>query len=302
MPRASEVAAQQLGEKLIEQFKTPLALPKALAQIFVTGVRGRHADNYSWANQLIVALSGYSDSAGYGQWKDMGRQVCKGETGFWIFKPYLKTITDRDKDSGEERRIQIPIGFGSVKVFGLEQTDVVNEELWAKHRPDDGHIREFLDGLPLKNVAEEWGLKLTVYNGKDGKPLGWYRPSSRAIALGVENVATFAHELIHAADDKLGNLKPTNDRAIRQKEEIVAELGGAILLMAMGFEKEADLGGAWNYINSWSGAEGDHEKLVRACNSILNRTCKCVALVLETAGLWEKPSVPLAGSLQAVTA
>jgi len=292
MPSKSEVAAQELGQKLLDQFKDPTALPKALSQLFIRGVKNRHAANYSWTNQLLVALAGYSDSAGYGQWQTMGRQVRKGEHGFWILKPYLKTFTRKDPDSGEERAVKVPVGFGAVKVFGLEQTDVANEELWEKHRPDDSQTREFLDGLPLKDVADAWGLKLTAYNGVEGKALGWYRPSSGTIALGVENVATFAHELIHAADDKLGNLKLTNDRATRQKEEIVAELGGAILLTAIGYEQEADKGGAWSYINSWSGAEGDHDKLVRACNQVLNRTCQCVALVLETAGLWQAPDEP----------
>lgn len=288
-PRKSEQAALDLGNKLLEQFKDSKALPAAMSQIFINGIKNRHAAGYSWTNQLIVALAGYSDSAGYGQWQEMGRQVRKGETGFWILKPYLKSLTVKDKDTGEESRIKVPVGFGAVKVFGLEQTDVANEELWEKHRPDDSQTREFLDGLPLTDVAEQWGLKLTAYNGVEGKALGWYRPSSKTIALGVENVATFAHELIHAADDKLGNLKATTDRATRQKEEIVAELGGAILLTAIGYEQEADVGGAWNYINSWSQANGDHDKLVRACNQVLNRTCQCVALVLETAGLWERP-------------
>lgn len=288
-PRASEIGVQDLGERLIAQFKDPLALPKALSQIFIKGCRGRHADSYSWTNQFIVALAGYSDSAGYNQWQAMGRQVRKGEKGFWILKPFLITLTRKDADTGEEKRVKIPRGFGGVRVFGLEQTDVVNDKLWDKHRPDDSVTREFLDSLPLRAVADAWGLQLSAYNGKQLQAYGWYRPDKKVIALGVENVSTFAHELIHAADDRLGNLKATRQQDVRQREEIVAELGGAILLLALGYEQEADVGGAWNYINSWSQANGDPEKLMRACNSMLNRTCECVALVLETAGLWEKP-------------
>jgi len=69
----------------------------------------------------------------------------------------------------------------------------------------------------------------------------------------VENLATWAHELIHAADDRLGNMIETGQHF---RSEIVAEMGGAVLLYAMGYKKDADL-------------------------DVIERTCQAVALILE---------------------
>jgi len=99
-----------------------------------------------------------------------------------------------------------------------------------------------------------------------------------AIALGVENFATWAHELVHAADYKAGKLV---ERGQHWRSETVAELGGAILMRCLGYETEADLGGAWKYISKY--ALGADIKPLKACLDVLDRTCNAVALILATA-------------------
>ena len=66
---------------------------------------------------------------------------------------------------------------------------------------------------------------------------------------GVENLTTWAHELVHAADHKLGGLK--------------------------------ERGGASEYIKRYC----DREKRdpVSACMSVIKRVCEAVNLILETA-------------------
>ena len=88
-------------------------------------------------------------------------------------------------------------------------------------------------------------------------------------AIGVENLATWAHELIHAADDRNGTLK---ERGQHWLSETVAELGGAVLLYAAGYEREADIGGAWDYISHYA-KENDVEP-IKACTTALERVCK----------------------------
>ena len=55
--------AETVATRIIEAFERG-DVPKALAPIFIKRA-GRHCDTYSWCNQLIVALSGYSDAMGY---------------------------------------------------------------------------------------------------------------------------------------------------------------------------------------------------------------------------------------------
>src|SRR5208283_4444753 len=96
--------------------------------------------------------------------------------------------------------------------------------------------------LPLREVADSWRLSVEAYNGAGGGFLGKYRHGT-GIALGIENLSTWCHELVHAADDRNGTL-----RGKKIGKETVAELGGAVLLRILGYENEADLGGCWEYI------------------------------------------------------
>lgn len=287
--------AEAVGNQIVDLFKSG-ELPKALAPVFLR-CGGRHADGYSWSNQLIVALRGFSDAMSYGKpangkkpatgWVSVGRQVRGGERATSILAPCKGKRKITDADTGEAEDRMVVYGFRGVPVFGLEQTDVIDEKLWEKHKPDNAKTQEFLDGLPLREVAGEWGLQLQAYSGRDGGAHGWYRGGHlgpTAIAIGVENVSTFAHELVHAADDLNGTMN-RGGRHSREYEdgEVVAELGGAILLYSLGYERDADLGGAFKYITAWTKGRDP----VSACMQMLNRTCEAVALILETAGLRE---------------
>ena len=103
---------------------------------------------------------------------------------------------------------------------------------------------QWMNALPLIEVARAWGLDVDAFNGFDGAPKGKY-VRKKAIAMGVTNLATWAHELIHAADDRLGNL---TERGQHWRSEVVAELGGAILLEALGCDFESDWGGCFECV------------------------------------------------------
>lgn len=270
--------AEAVATKIVEAFEAG-NVPKALAQVFIKRA-GRHCDGYSWTNQLLVALSGYADAMGYGAkdkssgWLSVGRQVRKGEKSTAILAPCVRKIDDPKADGGKRSVI---FGFRSASVFGIEQTDVCDADLWAKHSKGNEDAEQFLADLPLADVAKGWDLTLQAYSGRQASALGWYRHGS-AIALGVENLATWAHELVHAADDRNGKLV---ERGQHWRSETVAELGGAILMMVMGYETEADLGGAWDYISKYA-ATAKIEP-VKACMDVLKRTCEAVSMILEAA-------------------
>ena len=266
--------AESVAGRILDVFKTG-NVPEALAPIFIRRDGDLPCGKWSWSNQLLTALAGFDDARGFRQWESVGRRVCKGERAFYILAPCHRKVTGKDSDTGAETERLVIYGFRSVAVFGYEQTD-------GQPLPDREQERQFIDELPLIGVARKWGLSVKTYGGRDGKALGWYR-HGQAIALGVENLSTWAHELIHAADDRLGNL---NERGQHWRSETVAELGGAVLLHACGYQRDADLGGCWEYIRKYA----EHAKIqpVSACMRVLNRVCKAVALVLETASELER--------------
>ena len=264
-------SAELVAAKIVDAFKTG-NLPKALAPIFVRRKDGVPCRAWSWGNQLLCILSGTQDARGMKQWNAVGRSVKKGSKCFDILVPLMRTVTAKDAETGEEKKFQVLYGFGTAPVFSVEATE-------GKDVPKiDEDVSRWMNSLPLIEVARAWGLDVDAYNGLDGAPKGKY-VRKKAIAVGVKNLSTWAHELIHAADDRLGNLR---ERGQHWRSEVVAELGGAILLEALGHDCESDRGGCFDYVQSYA-QEAGLEPL-QACMSVLKRTCEAVNLLLSEAG------------------
>lgn len=257
--------AQAAADRIVAAFRAG-KIPEALAQVFVHRADDVPCRSWSVLNQLIVALAGSSDARGFRQWQAVGRYVNKGERSIHILVPLCRKA--EDPETGEER-VHL-YGFKGAPVFGFEQTG-------GAPLPVDHAAQRFLDSLPLVTVARSWGLSVESYNGQAGRAFGKYR-RGQGIALGVENLSTWAHELIHAADDRLGNLKEFGQH---WRSETVAELGGAVLLGCIGRSVEADLGGCWRYVKAY--ADKADLQPVTACRRVVERVCAAVNLVLDEA-------------------
>lgn len=155
----------------------------------------------------------------------------------------------------------------------------------------DVAVDRWLQLLPLRIVADLWGLSVQAYNGVSSSPLGCCRCSLErpSIAIGVWNLSTWAHELVHAADYRNGTMM---EPSLHWRQETVAELGGALLLKTLGCDHDADLGGCYKFVRMF--VRPKKIGVVKACNLVLKRTCEAVSLILDTAHdfrkeiMWEK--------------
>lgn len=260
--RATEAAA-----KILEAFESG-TVPQALSHVFLAtpSVPGpRPSDRWSWGNRMLAVIQGHIDSRGFKQWKNAGRSVAKGERARYILGPMTVKVDDETEPTGKRTII---VGFRGIPVFGLDQTN--GPELEGETDPV-----EFIESLPVIEVARAWGVKVRAQGGTNGS--AGSTDGKSVIHLAVENLSTWAHELVHVADARnVGSLKPGQ----HLDQEVVAELGGAVLLECLGMEREADRGGAWEYVKHYA---GDDKAAIRACNELLTRTCEAVALILETA-------------------
>lgn len=267
--------AESVGKEILAAFERG-DVPKALAQVFIHRRDNVPMRAWSFANQMTAAFRSTDDARGFKAWLNAGRCVKKGTHAFQILAPCLKKI--EDKETGKEKSILI--GFRSQNVHRIEDTEVIDAEKWAKHS-EDKQAEAWLDALPLRDVAEAWGLDVQSYNGQHSKYYGYYQHGQK-IALGVENLSTWMHELCHAADDRAGSMKKGSAAlADKDEAEIVAEFGGAILLCMIGQKESADLGGCWDYIKRY--ASGDKTKALRKALALIKRTCNCIDLILTTA-------------------
>jgi len=264
--------AEEVAKKIVEAFQSG-NLPKALAPIFIRRKDGVPCRAWSFGNQLLCILHGTSDARGFRQWNECGRWVKKGSKAFDILVPLMKSATVIDEDTQQPKRVDVLIGFKAAPVFAVECTE--GKELLKA----DDEVLQWINALPLVEVARAWGLNVEAFNGRDGKALGHYA-KDQAIGLGVKNLSTWCHELLHAADLRLGNLK---EKGQHWRSETVAELGGAILLECLGYDSESDRGGAWDYISRYASDAGLQP--IQACMDVLKRTCEAVALILNEASI-----------------
>jgi hypothetical protein len=104
---------------------------------------------------------------------------------------------------------------------------------------------------------------------------------------------------VHAADHRLGSHLGRGLDA-----EVVAEFGGAILLECLGETIDSDRGGAYEYLKRH--CEKEKRNLLGACTELLDRTCACVALILQAAdslaGEAPGPAIPPPAAVPAVVA
>ena len=273
--------AQATANTILQAFQSPETLPKAIAPIFIRRNEDTPCRKWSWNNQLLTALAGTQDARGYNQWQSVDRHVKKGAKAFTIFAPCTKKI----KEAGAEDRV-ICFGFRAISVFAIENTD------GADVPTGDPELDTWIANLPLRDVAESWDISINTFNGECGGYRGYFRQEkdglsgevkSKAIALGVQNESTFLHELIHAADYRLGNAV---EKGQHWRKETVAVFGSAILAECLGLGESADLGGAYSYIEAY--AKTAEKTPQAACMECLDRICKAVALVLDTAQSIEK--------------
>ncbi len=93
--------AESAMQRIVRAFEDTNGLPKPLAQVFIRRKDRPHCRNWSWGNQLLVILNGFTDARGFRQWEQVGRKVKKGEKAFYILGPMMKKV--QNEETGEEK-------------------------------------------------------------------------------------------------------------------------------------------------------------------------------------------------------
>jgi hypothetical protein len=217
------------------------------------------SDRWSFANRILMYLSGTEDARGFRQWKEAGRYVKKGARAFYIFGPVMKEIAEEKiSENGElvKEEKTILAGFRAVPVFRFEDTDgapLVKEE--------------FRIDIPCEfsAIIQELGLKVMPVRF-NGSGYGSYSLNNKKIELASPDMDVFLHELAHAVDDKLHGLKAGQHSG----QEVIAEFSAAVIGHLMGYK--IPLGGVKEYIGHYS---------FRELVASLGRVEKVVSCVIE---------------------
>lgn len=195
--------------------------------------------NYSWNNQLLIALQRPSATrvAGFHSWKKLGRNVKKGEKGIAILAPclYRRTVEEEDEPITVKRLS----GFRAVFVFDIDQTDGERLPSLVTSASEGGE-----DLLPLLEIAT---AKLSIslsYEEPNEPGLQGYSMGGRIVVRkSLSNAAKcavlvheVAHELLHQNDNRPEALKKS-----RAQRELEAEATAYVVMHHFGIQHVAAL-------------------------------------------------------------
>ena len=211
---------------------------------------GKHYQGVNW---LILgmarAVSGYTSGhwATYKQWKAMGAQVRKGERGEMVI--LYKPIIVKDKETGEDKNVRL---LRSFTVFNADQVDGYTSY-------SDSVNSSFVD-MP-ETVADQFAASAGAAVTNADPSGAFYVPSRDFINMPKQcqfdspeaYSATLLHELTHWTGHKSRldrNFKTGHGTKDYAAEELVAELGAAMLCGSLGISPEPRADHA-KYLNNW---------------------------------------------------
>ena len=235
---------EQIVAKIIEQIEQNKVLPwqcgylkEGLPRNFVTG-RGYHGRNL-----LMLFCANYNRSGfmTYAQAKKLGGQVRKGEHGFPIVYAESGRYIENEEGKKEWKHgcAKLYHVFNVAQIDGLPETQQVEGD-----NPD---IEKFIAALPV-----EWN------RGRCPS----FCPEADTVQIPLrgdydeESVyySTLFHELIHwsGAEHRLNREMSTDfGDNVYSREELVAELGAAIMCGRFGIDCASTMNKSASYLDNW---------------------------------------------------
>ena len=210
---------------------------------------------YSFNNVLLILLQKPDASriAGYQTWRELGRQVKRGERALQILAP-LQRKRERENEKGESETFYAVAGFKTVSVFDISQTEGDDlPEIRSCLLGDDGGLSKHLLAFSNNNhVPVYFEPSLEGANGtchfRQGKPV---KITVDPLLPRLHQAKTLAHEiahsLLHGADQYRGHSQ-------KSLIELEAESVAFIVTQHFGLDSSSY---SFPYIAGWQKDEPD---------------------------------------------
>lgn len=232
--------------------------------------------NYSARNIMLIMqqMPTATRVAGFRKWKELGRQVNKGERGLKIFGYASKKYTTKD-ENGEEKE-EKAVFFPPVTVFDVSQTSgdelpSIAPELkeFDAERAEQilSQVSDYLNKLGWTFTTEKIHGGAYGYTTLDGT----YRVVVRDDVSKTQTAKTALHELAHVILHSKDGQHADKEKP-RDIIEIEAESVAYIVAGALGIDSSSYSIG---YVASWSGMDTEliqdtAEQVLAAAKTILN--------------------------------
>ena len=225
-------------------------------------------NEYNGINRIILGMSGYQSNVwgSFKQWKDLGANVRKGETGTAIV--FYKPVSGVKVTSEGETIIYNSV-FTTSYIFNAEQVEGI------EIKPRNIEDKPFLNNLDIDTMVMNTGANIR-HSGNSA----YYKPSEDYINMPIKSdfndeagyYATLLHELTHwsGAKHRLDRTKGKRfgDTAYAF-EELIAELGSAFLCEKYSVKGDIRHEG---YIQSWLQALKNDNKMIFSASAYAQKS------------------------------
>ena len=248
--------------------------------------------NYSFGNQMLIRLQNPDATrvAGFNKWKELERQVNKGEKGISILAPKIVNAGAKDKNGkpilgpdGKPLKERKCVGFTTAAVFDISQTDgkaLVNPQPDLSETPPEG----FREDLETAISDEGFALEYKDLGGGDMK--GYTSPTEKKVVIDTgmspaSQAKTLAHELAHI---KCGHLERNGEYhsgigGCRGEMEVEAESTAYVICRANGMSTEISSNSS-RYVGSWASGGRVTEEGRKVINNSAENIAKAVKGIL----------------------
>jgi antirestriction protein ArdC len=236
-------------------------------------------NSYSGINLLLLEKPG--EYLTFNQAKKLGGHIKKGsKSEMIIYYKMLEKIVEEENEKGKTKKVKKKIPFlRYYKVFHIEDVEGVESKL------------EIITHDPIKSaetIVKDFKNKPKIETKNSSR--AFYQPKTDKIVVPKmeqfkylnKYYATLFHELIHSTGHNTRlNRFTNNDQFIfssksYSKEELVAEIGSAMLCNIAGIETDETLDNSAAYIKGWiKKLENNHRLIIRASS----RAQKAVDLI-----------------------
>ena len=220
--------------------------------------------SYSLLNQMLLSHDG--EYATFKQWSDMGGKIKKGAKSEIVV--FWKMLDVEDEKTGETKKIPL---LRYIRVFHISQVENVKPlvEIYDNEDIADGDkvIKDYTERENIV-IEEKAGDRACYYPLCDRITV----PAKNQFENIAEFYSTVFHEMVHstgAASRLNRHAEDETDFSFGSqgysKEELVAEIGSAMLMNCLGIETEDTFDNSAAYINGWlNKLKGDNKFIVSA--------------------------------------
>ena len=235
---------------------------------------------YSLLNQMLLQHTG--EYATFKQWTEAGGHIKKGEKSeivtFWKISPIIEV----ENEDGEKERKQIPL-LRYYNVFHISQVEGVE----PKEKLDLHELEPLTEAEQIQEAYKE-REQIEIYEIVCNE--AFYNPGLDYIQVPCkeqyteieEFYSTLFHEMIHSTGHKSRLDRLENGASARfgsetySKEELVGEIGSAMILNCLGIETEKTFKNSSAYVQNWLQVLKNDNKFIVSAASKAEKAAKYI--------------------------